>query len=101
MYNFQVAGTHTYFVSRAGFLVHNACFSPEKAALVDMAKMDKNIGTGISQADMQAYIDLNKGLPDPFPANKVRLDPGHGPNVNPVAQGPHGHVGPVDYIRVK
>jgi RHS repeat-associated protein len=73
-------------------------FSAEKAALIDMAKLDKKIG--MSKADMQAYKDLNKDLPDPFPSSKVRLDEGH-PGANPVAQGPHGHVGPVDYIPIK
>ncbi len=32
---------------------------------------------------MKAYKELNKELPDPFPANAV-----------------HGHVGPVDHIPI-
>ncbi|MFQ4142114.1 polymorphic toxin-type HINT domain-containing protein [Chlorogloeopsis sp. ULAP02] len=30
VYNFNVEGFHTYFVSDLGILVHNACFKPEK-----------------------------------------------------------------------
>lgn len=69
-----------------------------------MAETDKKLG-GITPEDMQAYKDLNKGLPDPFPANLVR-----GPEVHPlrtpqstpgVGQKPHGHVGPVDHIPIK
>jgi RHS repeat-associated protein len=72
-------------------------FSKEKQALVDMAKADKR--NGITSADMQAYKDLNKGLPDPFPTNKVR-----GPEAHPTgavhSQQPHGHVGPVNHIPI-
>jgi len=76
-------------------------FSSEKEALVAMAQLDKKIGKGISEADMQAYQDLNKELgKEGFPANKVRLDPGHS-CAGPHAQIPHGHVGPVDYIPIK
>jgi hypothetical protein len=73
-------------------------FSSEKQALVDMAKADKKAG-GITRGDMKAYKELNEGLPDPFPANKVR-----GPEAHPLrmpdstpgpGQQPHGHVGPV------
>ena len=39
--------------------------SSEKEALVDMAKDDRR--TGITEGDMQAYKELNAGLPDPFP----------------------------------
>jgi uncharacterized protein RhaS with RHS repeats len=72
-------------------------FSDEKQALVDMAKQDKR--TGISAEDMQAYKDLNRDLPDPFPSNKVR-----GPEVHPGrphGSEPHGHVGPVNHIPIK
>jgi hypothetical protein len=31
----------------------------------------------IPQADMEAYKELNKGLPDPFPPGQVRGDPGY------------------------
>lgn len=72
-------------------------FSKEKQALVDMAKADKRMG--LSKADMETYKDLNKQLPDPFPANKVRGPEIH-PNRGPQAQQPHGHVGPVDYIPI-
>jgi RHS repeat-associated protein len=72
-------------------------FSKEKQALVDMAKADKR--SGVTREDMQAYKDLNKGLPDSFPANKVRLDEGHAGGA-PHSQEPHGHVGPVDHIPI-
>ena len=72
-------------------------FSKEKQALVDMAKADKK--TGVTRADMKAYQELNKGLKDPFPANKVRTDEGHLRGA-PHSQVPHGHVGPVDHIPV-
>ncbi len=73
-------------------------FSSEKAAMVAMAKADKV--AGISKTDMKAYKDLNKGLKDPFPANKVR-----GPEAHPGAKAAssrssHGHVGPVDHIPI-
>lgn len=62
-----------------------------------MAKGDAD--TGISEGDMEAYKELNKGLPDPFPENKVR-----GPEVHPdrsFGKYPHGHVGPVNHIPIK
>ena len=78
-------------------------FSKEKGALVDMAKGDKK--TGMTRGDMDAYKDLNKELPDPFPERQV-----HGPERHPSrtpdsSPGPgqewHGHVGPVNHIPVK
>jgi RHS repeat-associated protein len=105
VFNLEVQTDHCYFVGPMLLLSHNTnpcgqsgkAFSSEKQALVDMAKSDKR--TGISAADMQAYKDLNKGLPDPFPENMVR-----GPEVHPSrglhAQEPHGHVGPVNHIPV-
>lgn len=71
-------------------------FSEEKQALVEMAKKDKK--DGMTSGDMEAYKDLNKDLPDPFPDNKVR-----GPEVHPNrphGKEPHGHVGPVDHIPI-
>ena len=73
-------------------------FSKEKQALVDMAKADKK--AGMTAADMQAYKDLNKKLPDPFPSNKVRGPEAH-PSGAPSSQAPHGHVGPVDHIPIR
>lgn len=73
-------------------------FSKEKQALVEMAKGDKK--TGMTSGDMNAYKDLNKKLPDPFPTDKV-----HGPEAHssgaPSSRAPHGHVGPVDHIPIK
>lgn len=73
-------------------------FSKEKQALVGMAKGDKK--TGMTSGDMQAYKDLNKRLPDPFPANMVRGPEAHSSGA-PSSQAPHGHVGPVDHIPIK
>ena len=75
-----------------------ARFSDGKAALVEMAKGDKR--TGVTRADMDAYSELNKLLPDAFPSSKVRVDEGH-PGRSPVSRKPHGHVGPVDHIPIK
>jgi len=72
-------------------------FSKEKQALVDMAKQDKK--RGITADDMQAYKDLNKELPDPFPSNKVRGPEAH--SGRPYGKEPHGHVGPVNHIPIK
>jgi len=62
-----------------------------------MAKADKR--KGISSADMHAYKDLNRELPDPFTGKQVR-----GPEVHssgaPSSRAPHGHVGPVDHIPI-
>ena len=73
-------------------------YSSEKEALVDMAKGDKR--TGMTEADMQAYKDLNKGLSDPFPDKSVRGPEAH-PTGLPSSRSPHGHVGPVDHIPIK
>lgn len=76
----------------------SARFSPEKAALVDMAKADAK--SGATRADMKAYQELNDQLPDRFPSNKVRIDEGH-PTRGSHSQKPHGHVGPVNHIPIK
>ncbi|MBU1357721.1 MAG: hypothetical protein KJ901_03050, partial [Gammaproteobacteria bacterium] len=73
-------------------------FSKGKQALVDMAKADRK--AGVTRSDMRAYEELNRMLPDPFPANKVRLDEGHVGGA-PHSQVPHGHVGPVDHIPIR
>lgn len=68
-----------------------------------MAQADKRAG-GISPDDMQAYEDLDKGLPDPFPGNQVRGPEAHAPRTPQSTPGPgqqvHGHVGPVDHIPI-
>ena len=73
-------------------------FSKEKQALLEMAKADKK--AGMTAADMQAYKDLNKKLPDPFPSNKVRGPEAHNAGA-PTSREPHGHVGPVDHIPIR
>ena len=78
--------------------VASKVFSKEKQALVDMAKGDQK--TGVTSADMQAYKDLNKALPDPFPTSKVRGPEAHKSGA-PLSQEPHGHVGPVNHIPVR
>jgi len=53
----------------------------------------------MTSGDTQAYKDLNKELPDPFPSNKVR-----GPEAHPKrkhGKNPHGHVAPIDHIPIK
>jgi|CXWL01.1.fsa_nt_gi RHS repeat-associated protein len=82
----------------SGAPTSNVRNSKEKEALVDMAKSDKR--KGISQADMDAYKELNKGLPDPFPPDQVRGDPGHNAGA-PHSRVPYGHVGPVNHIPIK
>lgn len=62
-----------------------------------MAKADKK--RGITSKDMDAYKELNKQLPDPFPSNQVRGPEAH-PSRSPHSQLPHGHVGPVDHIPI-
>lgn len=62
-----------------------------------MAKAAKR--TGMTSADMQAYKDLNRGLPDPFPTNKVRGPESHSTG-GAHSQQPHGHVGPVNHIPI-
>ena len=68
-----------------------------------MAKKDKR--TGMTRGDMQAYKDLNKELPDPFPAGKVRGPEKHPLRTRESTPGPgqklHGHVGPVNHIPIK
>ncbi|PRH81414.1 hypothetical protein C6N40_12900 [Arenimonas caeni] len=73
-------------------------FSKEKQALVEMAKADKR--TGMTEADMKAYQELNSELPDPFPPEKVRGPEAHDSGA-PSSQEPHGHVGPVDHIPIR
>jgi RHS repeat-associated protein len=74
-------------------------FSTEKAALVEMAKRDKR--TGITQADMDAYKQLDKELPDPFETGDVRGAESHPKAASPSSRQPHGHVGPVNHIPIK
>lgn len=73
-------------------------FSSEKEALVEMAKKDKK--TGMTEADLEAYKELNRGLPDPFPESKVRGPEQHSSGL-PSSQQPHAHVGPVGHIPIR
>lgn len=72
-------------------------FSSGKQALIEMARADRR--RGITPEDMQAYKDLNRGLSDPFPTNKVRGPEAH-PAGAPHSRQPHGHVGPVNHIPI-
>jgi len=83
---------------KEGGALASKVFSKAKQALVDMAKLDKRLGLTID--DMKAYQELNKTLEDPFPADQVRIDPGHEERA-PHSAVPHGHVGPVDHIPIK
>jgi RHS repeat-associated protein len=74
-------------------------FSSEKSALVDMAKADKR--TGMTREDLQAYKELNRELPDPFPSSKVKGPEAHPNSRLPSSQQLHGHVGPVDHIPIR
>jgi RHS repeat-associated protein len=72
-------------------------FSPGKSALVDMAQLDAYLG--ITRADMDAYIQLNSELPDPFVSDMVRLDSG-GVKGGAHSRVPHGRVGPINHIPI-
>jgi hypothetical protein len=63
-----------------------------------MAKADSR--KAITSADMQAYKELNKGMPDPFPTNKVRGPEAHSSGALH-SQQHHGHVGPVNHIPIR
>lgn len=64
-------------------------FSREKQAHVEMAELDKKLG--MTADDMQAYRDLNAGLPDPFADDQGPEQLSRG---GAHSQTPHGHVGP-------
>jgi len=97
--NYIPVGIFAGVLKKLGGVVTSAdkAFSKEKQALVDMAKSDKRAGA--TRADMKAYEELNEGLTDPFPANKVRVDEGHAGG-GPHSQMPHGHVGPIEHIPI-
>jgi RHS repeat-associated protein len=95
---FRMAGTIAGVVQLAAATKSVAkAFSSEKQALLDMAKADRR--RGVTRADMDAYDELNKGLPDPFPLTKVRIEEGHLTG-GPHSRVPHGHVGSVDHIPI-
>jgi len=48
---------------------------------------------------MEAYRDLNRGLPDPFGEDLIRVDSGHASGAAH-SRVPHGHVGPVKHIPI-
>ncbi len=81
-----------------GLIPAGKIFSAEKAALVEMARMDKRLGATVE--DMKAYSELNAQLPDPFHPSQVRIDPPHMTR-GPQSQVPHGHVGPVGHIPIR
>ena len=71
-------------------------FSKEKEALVDMAKLDRRLGA--TRADMEAYRELNRSLPDPFPDELIRVERHSRGGMH--SQIVHGHMGPVDHIPI-
>ncbi|QUM89654.1 VCBS repeat-containing protein [Moritella sp. 36] len=98
-YNLEVDIAHTYAVGQNQVWVHNTCKlrnSPEKEALVKMAKEDAR--KGITKEDLKAYKELNSELPDPFSKNEVRGPERHLDRPNKEW---HAHVGPVNHIPIK
>lgn len=89
VYNFNVAGFHTYYVTNAGVLVHNGCGSP---------KLPKN-GTRLEVDDALDLADdfLGPGYTEPSPgrflsadgARQVRMKPSDLARVNNHAGAPH------------
>jgi len=58
VYNFEVAGTHTYFVSPLGVLVHNQCHTPDQQALKDLVEEATNGGRKpLSVDDAETVLD--------------------------------------------
>ena len=61
VYNFQVAGDHTYYVSNIGVLVHNACPAAKKAQLPTQGKIryvpPQNAGSNLPRTSTGVYID--------------------------------------------
>lgn len=77
--------------------------SKEKKALREMAEKDKR--TGITEEDLEAYKELNRGLSDPFLPIDGPHQAVHGPESHPGRKQPssrdlHGHVGPVGHIKI-
>jgi hypothetical protein len=97
-YNLEVADFHTYFVGESRAWVHNVCWSEGRQILEGMAKVDKH--RGVTRADVEAYKDLNRTLPDPIPIEKIRVDPGHPSSPHPVIRAPHAHIGGTDHIPI-
>ena len=94
VYNFTVADDHTYFVGRqnGGLWVHNSCFTPDQAALVDLAKQAQRKGVSAEEAQTLRQWADEVGLPSRGP----EAHPGR-----PFGQYPHIHIGPVNHIPVR
>jgi hypothetical protein len=61
VYNIEIDGSHTYYVSNTKVLVHNICGVPHSAeirALNDMLKADLRGGKGLSLDNAKAYLEL-------------------------------------------
>lgn len=104
-YNLEVETFHTFFVAAPAndnapaVWVHNAgCWSEGRQILEGMAAADKR--GGVARADVDAYRDLNKTLPDPISGNKIRVDEGHASSPHPVIQQPHAHIGNTHHIPI-
>ena len=69
VYNFQVEGYHTYYVSNCAVLVHNVCGqrnTPDQAAVIKLAKEHKN-GLSIKEANTLVEWAKEYGLNYHFP----------------------------------
>jgi len=97
-YSLTVADWHTFMVGEDHAVVHNACpWSSERRALEEMAKAYKR--TGITRQDFYILQQLNQGLRDPIPPNRIRIDEGH-QRGGPHSRRPHAHIGNTDYIEI-
>jgi hypothetical protein len=73
-------------------------FDKDREALVAMAKLDKHLK--VTRADAEAYVELNRGLRNPFPSNMVRIDD-TGVKGGAHSLRPHLRVGPVNHIEIE
>ena len=64
VYNFTVDEAHTYYVGDNEVLVHNACFTGDQSALIDLAKQAQR-KKGISKKEADTLLDWadEYGLP--------------------------------------
>jgi len=96
VYNFEVEGAHTYFVGETGAWVHNACFTPDQAALHALAREANR--TGVRRAEAAALLRWGREtrLPVAGHTRTVHWNPGPGSPRPPGAPA----TGPLPHIRV-